>query len=129
MATGTATPIAWQQADRDTDNFWSAGAPSKITVPTGVTKVRVGASANIGTGGANTTIRQITLKKNGSVVAGGSAITVTGISSDLTTWSTVLDVAAGDYFEAVYFHNRGSDESLTATAGSWFGIEVVEATP
>src|SRR5688500_15940146 len=42
LTTGAA--IAWSSAIRDTDSFWSAGAPTRITIPPGVAKVRLSGS-------------------------------------------------------------------------------------
>jgi hypothetical protein len=40
-ATGTYVAVSWQSAAYDSDGFWDAGQPTRLTVPAGVTKVRL----------------------------------------------------------------------------------------
>jgi hypothetical protein len=41
VADSTDVAISWGAAVYDTDGFWSAGTPTRLTVPTGVSKVRL----------------------------------------------------------------------------------------
>ena len=41
LPTSTDTSIPWDATVYDTDNFWSAGNPTRFTIPSGVSKVRL----------------------------------------------------------------------------------------
>jgi hypothetical protein len=115
--------VAWQASQRDTDSFWSAGAPTRLTVPAGVSKVRVGAMGRLTSAG---TAFQVTTLKNGAAYAGLG--TQTSDQQDTGCWSDVLDVVEGDYFEVQLF--TGASRTLEAVtsgvARTWFAMQVVE---
>lgn len=116
--------VAWQSEERDTDSFWSAGAPTRLTVPTGVTKVKVSASARLTGSGV---LLQAAFLKNGAASAGLG--TQSGTVQDIFVGSDVLDVVAGDYFEVQLFTGSGATVEATTSgiARTWFAMEVIEA--
>jgi len=123
--TGAYVAIQWQSAVYDTDAFWSAGQPMRLTVPTGVTKVRLTANIEWQT---SPTSQLVEIRKNGVSVVGGGSFIVRGDSGYSNQMrniaSAVLPVAAGDWFDlAVYIGASGELRSLERT---WFAIEVVE---
>lgn len=123
--TGAYVAIPWQSAVYDTDAFWSAGQPTRLTVPTGVTKVRLTANIEWQT---SPTSQLVEIRKNGVSVVGGGSFIVRGDSGYSNQMrniaSAVLPVAAGDWFDlAVYIGASGELRSLERT---WFAIEVVE---
>lgn len=134
-AAGVAFPLfaAWQAAEYDTDGFWSAGAPTRLTVPPGVKKVRL-----IGAGDFNAIAQSGSLYCSISKNGGTAPFTLsknireatTGFTSNSAwSWTPVLDVEPGDYFELRF--NRSGMASVTellAAAGTFFALEVVEAT-
>lgn len=124
------TPVPWQDVDYDTSGFWSAGSPSRLTIPAGVKKVRLHANLQFAsatfTSAANTFINFL---KNGSnsFRGNGLASNTSGYQdSGFTAVSGVIPVVAGDYFEVRWQASRAGTAVLVA-ASSQFSIEVVEA--
>ena len=102
--------------------------PSRLTVPTGVSQVRLQAHCNFN---SNTTgHRLIQVLKNAAVFPGMPELNFgaggTGLQR-LTTASAVVDVVGGDFFELGAFQNSGSAVNIgTTTDDLWFSMEVVE---
>lgn len=123
--TGTWTAFVWDNAnDRDTDGFWSAGNPSRLTVPAGVTKVRLRASLWIDNSDTIGNHGFVFYKNDGQPLGttnfnfGGGGYNNPGCGAA----TDVLDVVEGDYFELRYFIS----ESFSIGTSSWFAIEVIE---
>ncbi len=123
ITSGVSTVVAWEAKDRDTDSIWSAGAPTRLTVPTGVTKVRLRGAARWAASGA---VRQILFAKNGSSAFAGNAALNVPSSQDLAVQTDVLDVVAGEYFEMTLFHSDGAAATLSAHDRTWFALEIVQ---
>jgi hypothetical protein len=99
---------------------------SRLTVPAGVRLIRLVAGVEFA---ANATgVRVLWFRKNGSNFDAGFAQTVPGHAT-LQSWaivvSPVLNVAAGDYFEAFVYQNSGAALNTNATAFTSFGMEIV----
>lgn len=100
---------------------------SRLIVPSGVTRVRLIAQAQIGANTADTWL-QVSIYKNGLASYVGYSMTRLEISATsnnaLQAASPVLSVTAGDYFEA--FINSESDTSVDVNAAqSWFAMEII----
>jgi len=120
--TTTPTSVPFTDATYDTDGFWSGAAPTRLTVPAGITKVRLWARLRWTGGSANHGAR---IYKNGAAFAGqGDFKAASGYTdADYSFGSTVVAVATGDYFELQPY------ASATRTGGAnevQFAIEVVE---
>ncbi|TGT72900.1 hypothetical protein EN802_13555 [bacterium M00.F.Ca.ET.159.01.1.1] len=139
ITTATETPVTWESAVYDSDSIWSAGSPTRLTVPSGVTKVRL--KANVQWDISSVGFRYVAMKKNGADFDGRGASLIDSLASNYE-WqnigSAVVAVTAGDYFDLRVQHSKGSNLNLlpSATSGSqtwsdllWFSMEVVEATP
>ncbi|KZE33158.1 hypothetical protein IMF23_04505 [Chelatococcus daeguensis] len=123
--TGVYVAVSWQSAEYDSDAFWDAGQPSRLTIPAGVTKVRIVGNIEWQT---SPTSQLVEVRKNGNSVLGGGSFIVrgdSGYSNQMRNLSSaVLPVSAGDWFElAVYVGTAGELRSLERT---WLAIEVVE---
>lgn len=119
--------LSWDAADNDTDGFWSAGAPTRLTVPAGITKVRLHASVRMTTGAAGGN-QALYIQKNGSALYPGSgSISYPSAFStlDAATPTAVVDVEEGDEFRVYYFVSSQTNETLDAD-NTFFSIEVVE---
>ena len=127
VASAVVTALTWQVADRDTDGIFSAGAPTRLTVPSGVTKVRIGGAARFSA--THSGLNQLTMYRNGAWFHGAAALTLGGGSQDMTFWSDVIDVTPGQFFEMIFWHNRGVDLAVDSFQWSWFAMNVVEASP
>ncbi|MFN4282370.1 MAG: hypothetical protein ACK4NA_07005 [Alphaproteobacteria bacterium] len=123
--TGAYVPIPWQSAVYDSDALWDAGQPTRLTVPAGVTKVRLTGNIEWQT---SPTSQLVEIRMNGGAVVGGGSFIVRGDSGYSNQMrniaSAVLPVVAGDWFElAVFVSASGELRSLERT---WFALEVVE---
>ncbi len=128
---------AWQTAVYDTDTFWSAGNPTRLTVPAGVTRVRLHGSVRLpdaaGTGAIN-----LQILRNGAAPSatypGTAAWSVrvggTGFSDNPAFFITpVLAVSPGDFFELrVNRTGLGTPTTVLADAATFLAIEVIEVS-
>lgn len=131
---GVAAPVLvpWQDAHYDTDGFWSAGTPSRITIPAGVTKVRFSGSVALASS-TNAGGVFLSLERNGAGGPPGAGVftvraTTTGYgNNDYQCHSAVIPVAEGDFFELrVNFTNVNWDDIVASDSRTWFAVEVVE---
>lgn len=120
--------VSWGIEDRDTGSMWSAGQPTRMIVPAGVTKVSL---ATYIRSPAGATSRSVFILKNGDYFQGGPGMGFSATSFDLNIASSVIDVVADDYFE-VQVHGStaaiGAGLSGVIGLGSWFELRVVEYT-
>src|SRR5688572_2022027 len=112
----------------DIGGFFNPSQPSRLTVPAGVSRVRIQAQS-IWQKGNGTGLRQLVVKKNGSFFPGdpiqnGVANNVT--TADIGAVSPILNVTPGDYFEVELYHTDGGAIDLLASTGTFFSIESIE---
>lgn len=125
--------IAWQAAAIDTDSIWSGGAPTRLTVPTGVTKIRLRWGVQME---ALATAGQLISRvlKNTSGLSLSESCTLiaprqsnTGFTNNYSGgYSGVLSVTAGDYFELEVVFSMTSQDQVLATNATYFELEIVE---
>ena len=123
--------MPFQSTVYDTDAFWDAGNPSRLTIPAGVTKVRLQGSLSLKpsatTGGVF-----ISFEKNdaGSAVGSGVFTVRQGTSgytnNDFAANTAVIPVTSGDYFELRVNSTSSNWDDIQAGNRTWFAIEVVE---
>lgn len=129
LANSTPAQVSWNAESYDTDAIWSVGAPTRLTVPTGVTKVRLACVLSFPT---NSGVASASIIKNGdtgpSVFPGQGGTRVSSGSTAIRVegHTAVISVTAGDYFEVRATHTFGSAQNLLAN--SWFAMEIVEAS-
>lgn len=122
------TFLPWDSVVYDTSGFYNSGQPTRITIPAGVSKVKVSSNVcfNINANGP----RQAQIQKNNADTPGsGSSNIVAGgtVYDILNVASAVLPVEAGDYFEVrVLQTSGGSLATRNFAAAMWFSLEVVE---
>lgn len=125
----TGTILSWDSQVNDTDNFWDGAAPTVFTIPAGVTKVRLKARLDLGTGALNSANPYMEFRKNGTTafVGNGTVAHGQGYNNQVTSLiSGVIDVTAGDTLDV----NAQFGDSVVPVLnpGTYFQIEVVEAT-
>lgn len=127
LAPSTTTPVIFQEELRDTDDFFSLGSPTRLTVPVGVTKVRLKSNVRFASNASG--IRYCFHSKNGALFIGRGYVNQAALGAFLTQnfQSAVLDVVEGDYFELNVFQNTTGNLNLDFE-DTWFEMEVVEAT-
>lgn len=123
-AVATSENLAWDQAIYDTDNFFSGGSPTRLTVPAGVTKVRVKGAVTWDSSAFDHVAR---IDKNG--VTGTESFSPRGDNGDIRAGQSiqtpVIPVVAGDFFELFVSTSTASN---VIVAHTYFSIEVVEET-
>ncbi len=122
----TYTAIGWDQETYDDMTFHDTVTNnSRITIPTGVSRIRLGVGIEFA---ANSTgYRRVEIYKNGS--ADTAAPCFKQVNSGSSDWacammSPPMDVSASDYFEVYVYHNRGGNLDVN-TSNSYFSVEVV----
>lgn len=126
--------LSWEVEEYDTDDIWTISPnPERLTVPSGVTKVRVSWGMEM-TFATSIETLFVSVRKNGVDVQGGgnSNYTVgTGGFSDraLNSSSAILEVNAGDYFTIRVNYSNTVDDNIQAAVGTYFALEIVERTP
>jgi hypothetical protein len=138
-ATGLSFPwfAAWQTAVYDTDSFWSAGNPTRLTVPAGVTRVRLHGSVRL-PDAASVGAINLQFLRNGAAPSAafpGTAMWAvrvggTGFTDNAAFLiSPVLAVSPGDHFELrVNRTGLGTPTTVLADAATFFAIEVIEVS-
>lgn len=131
-STGTDGPIAFASESYDTDSIHdNVTNNSRLTVPTGVTRVRLTGACRLALFSGET--GKLGLYKNGLYNYVGAtqseyyADEAAGAFADLRIISPVLTVSAGDYFTINW--NTSSTGSLIADADGtshWFAMEIIE---
>lgn len=130
IADSTFTVITFPSELRDTDGFHDPVTNnSRLTIPSGVSKVTLRASLRFA---ANATgFRAMQIKKNGGSVAGMGYADIPAVNGNITVLATetaVLDVIEGDYFEVEAYQTSGGNLNLENNDNFvWFSIDVVEA--
>jgi hypothetical protein len=128
---------AWQTAVYDTDSFWSAGAPTRLTVPAGVTRVRLHGSVRL-PDAASVGAINLQFLRNGAAPSAafpGTAMWAvrvggTGFTDNAAFLiSPVLAVAPGDWFELrVNRTGLGTPTTVLADAATFMAMEVIEVS-
>ena len=115
----------WGGAIYNTDGYWDPENPTRLTVPKGVTKVKV--LASILWESNNDGFRQLRLKKNGNYTYGLPYVRYQAVStSGATGTSSVIEVEEGDYFELDVIQTSGKSINLREDPYTWMSIEAVE---
>lgn len=126
------TAVAWTGEEYDTSDIYDAGSNTRLTVPAGVTKVRLTYHFTLSPRSDYESVL-VQIKRNGTnpiegcpavnheYIGGGS------IAPSITASSAVLPVTGGDYFEVyVYQVNTAAASASFAATPSGFSLEVVE---
>lgn len=121
-----AYAVPFTTALYDTDSLWSAGSPTRLTVPAGVTRIRLTGGIAI-TNGTTGEWFQVLPMKNG--VADFPAIPLTFWPTLVATArgtfaSGVIPVVAGDFFELRGQTQTDTSVDLVANA-CWLGMEIL----
>jgi hypothetical protein len=124
VAESTDVAIPRDATVYDTDTFWSAGNPTRLTVPAGVSKVRVKGNTNWTFGGSG--YRHIWVHKNGALFFGTAKESDQGDAGVQSIGRGVVNVTPGDYLEFIARQTSGATKNVAADELTWFAIEVVE---
>lgn len=124
--TGVTTAVAFGPSVIDTDGIYSGSGVSnsnRLTVPAGITKVRLLAQARVT--GATAGNSQITIGKNGTFSTTPFAtITLDDINSTRQLVSSTFTVIPGDYFQLGVSSN-GSVGTVVSGGPTWFEMQIL----
>jgi hypothetical protein len=115
----TSTIISWSAAVYDADAFWSAGSPTRLTVPAGkggFYMILVQVSMDYGAGD----YRDATIRANGTTNIDSQIVFPTGAAgANNTIWavSALEDLAAGDYIEVIVKQTSGGTLNVNPGTG------------
>lgn len=116
----------------DTDNFFDSSIDNtKITIPSGVAKVKLTAGAAFADTSVNG-VRSLNIRKNGGFDIGLGRTSVQAGSTEalggifLECFTAVLEVEEGDYFEARVFQNSGGNLDILKSVANFFALEVIQ---
>lgn len=123
----STTPISWHQAINDSMGGWNIGAPTRITIPAGVSKVRFSGGTRWASNG--TGIRQAYVAKNGGTGFDGEPANCLLPPPSNPLWQTlngaIVDVTPGDYFEFFVIQKSGANLDFREGNSTWFQCEVI----
>jgi hypothetical protein len=118
------TAITWPAtADQDDVTAFSSGAATRLTVPTGYTRVRF--TLNIGWENVSTGSRYVQVAKNGATEIYALDIRGAVNEAGATVTTVWLPVVATDYFEFRVIQNSGVARNLVGGAAGTFGATQV----
>lgn len=102
LAAGTATVVSFSSAEWDSSAFWSAGSPTRLTVPVTGTYLVIASAVIAQNSPVASDYANLAIRKNGTVYQGAttSAIPVAAGQINACVSATVA-LAATDYMEAV----------------------------
>ena len=128
IGTSSFTTINFDTETYDTDSIHDNSTNNtRLTVPSGVTRIRL--TANIAMAQNANNDRAYRITKAGSTGVGQGRVDIPG--SDFNAYgvitSAVLTVTDGDYFEVEVFQDTGGNlDTLNADGVPWFAMEILE---
>lgn len=121
----TTTPIPWDTAVHDDGSFWSAGSPTRLTVPSGVEVVVVTAYLAYANNANND--RWILIVQDGDTSNPVAEMFIPNspvVDNDrVYAQSPPLKVSAGSYFEVYAWQASGGDLDVNNANTTFFSIE------
>jgi uncharacterized protein YjlB len=127
IANATVTEVPFDQADKDIGGWWDSAAPTRLTVPAGITKVRLHAGFLWDAVTGDRCFLRIIM--NGATVSGGGGSDLDQQYSQLSQShaTPTIVVSEGDYFEVQAYQNSGIAANLLTNNNTYFSIEAVES--
>ena len=128
LTSGIAKNVEFTIEQYDTDNIHdNVTNPTRLTVPVGVTKVRLTGSVRFDVNTVGD--RQISFTKNGGTVPPGMGIQKlrpgAGVAF-MNIVSAITEVVPGEYFELQALQFSGADLNVVNSPQTWFALEVIQ---
>lgn len=131
IANATDVTINFGAEDYDTNGIHdNATNNSRLTVPSGVTKVRLMGQMSFDTN--STGVRKVDLRRNGSSTFAGRVLVSYSTASSGRTymqWSSPIMTVSGHYFEIRAYQDSGGSLNIVGDADciqTWFAMEIIE---
>lgn len=132
ISDSTTTAVNFDQESYDTDSIHdNATNNTRLTVPSGVSKIRLSARVNFA-GNATGYRRGLMIKNGGTAYHGNADFRLAASMSDefaITFNTPVIDVSSSDYFELNVAQTSGGALNLLGTTSgwkTWFAMEIIE---
>ena len=126
IVNATWTAVQWNATTYDmTPAFWVVGASTRLTIPYGVTQVKVGCT--VMWDASSTGVRAVTAYKNGAAFVGNPYDLRQAVGYDLfSIVSPTISVVKDDYFELMVYQTSGGNLNIGGSATfCYFYLEVV----
>jgi hypothetical protein len=120
--TSTETDVSWESARFDDLNIWASGTPLRLTVPAGVTRVRL--TACIRWASNSTGRRMVKIKELGGAVW-ATDDRLAADAGDCALSTPVLSVSGGTHFYVTVAQTSGGALNLRNVEGTSFGMEII----
>jgi hypothetical protein len=122
IAGATPTLITWSPQN-DVHGFWETGANTRITIPLGITKVRLSCLLNM------QNIRRdrqfyVELLLNGGVIENSEYGTFVDSDKYISLNSRIIDVSENNYLQLRVYQNSGGARNIL-TANTYLQVEVL----
>lgn len=127
ISNATFQSLTFHAESYDSNNFFSGASPTRLTVPSGATKIRLNGEVGFQTNASGD--RVVSVRKNGSTANYPGHPGLSWASSNIPDYkrqfsSGPLAVSGGDYFELWLYQSSGV--ALNARSDTcWFSIEVL----
>jgi hypothetical protein len=120
--TNSWTAVTFQIENYDDFGMWSSANSTRLTVPYGVSRVRL--TANIAFESNNSGYRYVAIERNnGERVA--SQLQVATLNSQINLCSSPINVSENDYFIVYVEQNTGGNLNVLVSSETSFGMEVI----
>lgn len=131
ISTSSSTTLNWDLEDYDTDSIHDTVTNnSRLTVPTGVTRVRAYGLAIWQAHSSG--YRHVRILKNGATTYNGLGAQTSNSNAgsaehNMQVSTAIIDVVAGDYFEMSAYQTSGSTLNIEGGVNhSWFAMEIIK---
>jgi len=129
----SVTTVNWQTAIYNTDTIWeSVTNPNRLTVPTGVTGIRLYFKILVNGSSVSTDSLFARIRKNGAEAFAGNpaygniALGISPQDAVSTGTSLEITVTGGDYFDIYVAQNSGGNKfTSTGSHKCLFGMEII----
>ena len=122
IADNTVTDVIWTTEVFDDATLWTAGTPTRFTIPAGFTRAALQFSLEWAS--APVSNSYVKILKNGAATAGLPMISFSNIRRGSAP-SAMVAVTAGDYFTLQVYQNIGSALDVTGAVNTWFAIQLL----
>lgn len=119
--------VSWQAPQYDTDEIWSGAQPTRLTVPSGVSKVEMRMWMVTADQSGSVLVR---IRKNGLAMGpgGGNMYLSSGTGFigfvSHNTFTAAIPVVPGDYFDVLY---ESTDNTASFNGDeTWFSMRIIE---
>lgn len=121
---GIETAIPWQDPIIQTWPFWSAATPTRITVPTNVTRIQI--VAGVRSLAAVNGLHFLIIKDQAGQIRSATSESHNGTANNLTD-TGVMNVVAGNWFDVRVFW--GAAGAVQAVPQTFVSVEIKQTTP